>query len=172
MAHELPLAVARKVDAALRQLDRIPLNGNAPSFDMAQLSASLASRLNTPSFLIGLGNCCWCDAGEISQELGTNVVSVGIVAAPLDGTAVWLMNREDMAHLTSWLMNGKTRGGAISSEALQEGFYRYIAAEAIDALQDTEPLKNFSLKISEENAIVEKQGYCIDIELSYNKKSC
>jgi len=172
MTHELPLAWARKVDNALRELDRIPLYGNAPRFDISQISSLIATHYGAPSLSVELGECSWCAAGEVKEGLGSNVVSLGIGIAPLAGEVIWLMGREDVAHLTSWLMNGKTRSKAISSEVLQEGFYRYLALEALDALQGLEPLKSFSLKISDEGGSLEKNAYCIDVKLSYEQRSC
>jgi len=172
MTHELPLAWARKVDAALRQLDRIPLYGNAPHFDIQQLSSLIASCLGAPSLSIELGNSSWCEASEVKEGLGSDVVSLGISITPLAGEAIWMMGREDVGHLTSWLMSGKTRNRPLNSEVLQEGFYRYAAMEALDALQETEALKSFSLKINDEGEMLEKNAYCIDIKISYERRSC
>jgi flagellar motor switch protein FliN/FliY len=172
MTHEFPLAWARKVDAALRALDRIPLNGNAPRFDISQLSSLIASHFGAPSLSVELGDCSWCEAKEVKEGLGSNVVSLGISVTPLAGEVIWLMGRDDVAHLTSWLMNGKTRNRTISSEVLQEGFYRFLVLEALDALQGAEPFKNFSLKISDEETNIEKDAYCIDVKLSYEQRSC
>ncbi len=172
MTHELPLAWARKVDAALRQLDRALLNGNAPRFDIPELSSLIASHFGAPSLAVELGDCSWCEAGEVKEGLGSDVVSVGISVTPLSGEVIWLMGRDDVAHITSWLMNGKTRGRPISSEVLQEGFYRYLVIEALDALQGLEPLKSFSLKINDNEENLEKNAYCIDVKLSYERRSC
>lgn len=172
MTHELPLAWARKVDAALLQIDQTLLCGNAPRFDISQLSSLIAAHFDAPSLSVELGDCSWCAAGEIKEGLGSNVISLGISVTPLAGEVIWLMGRDDVAHLTSWLMNGKTRNRAISSEVLQEGFYRYLAIEALDALQGAEPLKNFSLKISDEGEMLEKNAYCIDVKLTFEKRSC
>jgi len=172
MTHELPLAWARKVDAALRQLDKIPLNGNAPRFDILQISSLIASHFDAPSLSVELGDCSWCGAGEVKEGLGSNVVSLGISVTPLAGEVIWLMGRDDVAHLTSWLMNGKTRARPISSEVLQEGFYRYLALEALDALQSLDSLKSFSLKICDDEESLDKNAYCIDVKLSYERSSC
>jgi flagellar motor switch protein FliN len=172
MTNELPLAWARKVDAALRQLDRALLNGNAPRFDIPELSSLIASHFGAPSLTVELGDCSWCEAGEVKEGLGSDVVSVGISVTPLAGEVIWLMGRDDVAHITSWLMNGKTRGRPISSEVLQEGFYRYLVIEALDALQGLEPLKSFSLKINDNEENLEKNAYCIDVKLSYERRSC
>jgi flagellar motor switch protein FliN/FliY len=172
MAHEFPLAWARRIDAALCQVDRIPLFGNAPPFDMHRISSLIAEHFGSPSLSVEIGDRSWCEESEIKEGLGSNVVSLGISATPLAGEAVWLMGREDIAHLTSFLMSGKTRGRPSGSEILQEGFYRYLALEALDALHEVEPLKNFSLKISDEGGAIEKQAYCIDVKLSFEKRSC
>jgi flagellar motor switch protein FliN len=172
MTHELPLAWARKVDHALRQLDRIGLYGNAPRFDMNQLSSLIAACFDAPALSVELGDCSWCEAGEVKEGLGSNVVSLGIGVSPLAGEVIWLMGRDDVAHLASWLIHGKARGKTISSEVLQEGFYRYLALQALDALHAIEPLKSFSLKINDEGGNLDKNAYCIDVKISFEQRSC
>ena len=172
MKNELPLAWARKVDAALQQLDKIPLNGNAPRFDIERMSGAIASHFGSPSLSVEINDCSWKEATKVKEGLGSNVLNLGIAITPLAGEAVWLMGREDIARLTSWLMNGKARGRAISSEILQEGFYRYLALEALDALQGFEPLKHFTMKLSEEGDFTAEDAYCIDVKISIEQRSC
>lgn len=165
------LAFARKIDTALRELDKIPLHGNAPRFDVQEISSKVSQEWSAPSLSLEMGECCWRTGKEIKKGLGSNVMSLEISLSPLAGEIGWLMDRADVARLTSFLMNGKTRH-PISSEILQEGFYRYLATKALDALQGLEPLKGFTLKINDDGESTIDNAYCIDVELSVDKLSC
>lgn len=172
MTNEPPFAWARKVDDSLRELDQIPLTGNAPKIDIHQISEAIASRFQTPAFSIELGDCSWCEEDEIKEGLGSDVISLGVSITPLVGDIIWMMGREDMAHLTTWQMFGKTRSRTIHSEVLQEGFYRYLVVEALDAIQEIEPFNAFSIKINEGAIVPDKAAYCIDVRLRFEKRSC
>ena len=172
MKTELPFSLVRKIDSALIQLDKIPLSGNAPHFDIEQISSLVASHLGSPSLKIEIEDCSWREPAKIKESLGSSVLSLGIAFTPLAGLAIWLMGREDLAHLTSYLMNGEKHAITINSEILQEGFYRYLALQTLDALQGLEPFKDFTLKLSEENDFTTEDAYCIDIKISFDRCSC
>lgn len=171
MTNGLPLAWARKIDDALRRLDKIPLYGNAPGLDIGSVSSAIAAGLNAP-LSVGVGESSWREGKKICAGLGSNTVRLSLSLSPLSGNAIWIMGREDIARITSWLMNGKTRAKSISSEILQEGFYRYLVLEALDALQAVDPITAFSMKISDESEEISESAYCIDVKLSYEKRSC
>jgi type III secretion system YscQ/HrcQ family protein len=164
-------AWARKVDAALWQLDKVPLAGNAPVLNFHRISEAIATYFQSSGLSIDRGDCSWCETSVMKEELGSNVISINITVAPLSGSLVWLMGREDVGHLADGLMCGKIRKSMAQSEVLQEGFYRYLVIQALDALQQIEPLQNFSLRINDDAGFDAKTAYCIDIKLSYEKRS-
>lgn len=169
MSDNPPFAWLRKVDQALLQLDQIPLFGYAPQFDVDLIASMMASHLNTPSLKIETSDCGWRTEKKILAGLGSNIFSLGISVSPLAGNAIWMIGREDIARITGLMMNGKTRSKALSSEILQEGFYRYLILEALDSLQSLEPLKEFSLKMNEEPESSLEKAYCIDVKISIDQ---
>ncbi|MBF8263122.1 MAG: FliMN protein [Parachlamydiales bacterium] len=171
MTNGLPLAWARKVDDALRRLDKIPLYGNAPRLDISRISSAIKAQFGAP-LSIETGEGTWREEKKIKESLGSDVMSLSVSISPLSGNAIWMMGREDVARMTSWLMNGKSRTRTINSEILQEGFYRFLALEALAALQTIEPITTFSLKINEESEESIENAYCIDIKLSFEHGSC
>lgn len=162
----------RKVDDALFALDRIPLYGNAPRFDFHKISSLLSSHFGISGLTIELGECSWRDSSSLTEGLGPNLLPLGAILTPLSGEAVWLMSREDVAHLTSWLLNGKTKGRGVSSEILQEGFYRYLALNALDVLHSASPLKDLSLKLDDEASLPQETCWAADIKLTFDQKTC
>jgi flagellar motor switch protein FliN len=165
-----PLAWVRKVDAALQMLDKIPLYGNAPRFDIDKISQLIASHFS-PGLSIEIDDCSWRETAQIKEGLGSNAMMLNLAISPIGGDAIWIMDSSDVARLTSFLMNGKTRGKSISSEILQEGFYRYLVLQALDVLQGVEPLKQLTLKISDESSPLAENAYCIDVKISYDERA-
>jgi type III secretion system YscQ/HrcQ family protein len=149
-----PLAWVRRIAAELPELNPIPLFGNAPSFDWTGFSL----------FPIHPKEQCWREASEIAKGLGADLLTLPVAVSPL-GTVFWIMSRVDMIKLTSSMMkSGK-------SEIVQEGFYRYLALEALNTIQGMEPLKELTLQLTEEEMPFEK-AFCIDITIKCETKSC
>ncbi len=162
----------RKIDEALAREDRIPLHGNAPRFDFQKISSAIASSFGVDGLSFELGECAWRNPSDLKDGLGSRLLTLGASLTPLSGSAIWIMERQDVAALASWLLNGKTKGRSVSSEILQEGFYRYLAIHALDALQSEEPLKELSLKLDDEAPLPQEPCWCADIRLSFEERTC
>lgn len=172
MQHRQPLHWVRKIDEALYAEDRIPLYGNARRFDFQKISSAISASFGVDRLTLEMGECSWRNPSDLKEGLGSQPLTLGVHLTPLSGEAIWIMAREDVAALTSWLLNGKAKGRSVTSEILQEGFYRYLAINALDALQSEEPLKEISLKLNEETALPEEPCWCADIRLSFDERTC
>ncbi len=165
-----PLAWVRRVVSEVPELNVIPLFGHAPFFDWHHLSSTLAARFGIPQLSIHSKEQKMREGAEIRKGLGTNLLTLPISISPL-GSAYWIMSREDMTKLTSWAMKPASKARALSSEILQEGFYRYLTLEALECIQGMEPFQPFSFQLSEEESSVDR-AFCIDIEIQFEAKSC
>jgi flagellar motor switch protein FliN/FliY len=164
--------VLRKIEPELKQLDQIPLFGKAPSFDWERFSSLAASRFGVQNFSIYPSNQEWRTSDSLCQGLGNNICILPIDLSPLKGTLYWMMTRKDIAKLTAWMLNGKEKPRAITSDILQEGFYRYLLLEAIDAASELDSLKSFTPILHEEAAISQENAFCIDVQIDFDNRSC
>jgi flagellar motor switch protein FliN/FliY len=164
-----PLAWIRRITEELPASSTIPLFGNAPPFDFHKLAKIIASHFSISHLAIHTKDFAEKDGSEIEKGLGKDILYLPIHISPL-GTVFWLMSREDVIKLTSWLMKKGGRARALSSELLQEGFYRYLAIEAMHCIQEMEPFKELTLQITEEETPSDKT-FCIDTEIDINHKS-
>lgn len=162
----------RKIAPYLSELDEIPLFGNAPEFDWARFSSLAASRFGVPKLSIQPKNQQWREPEKLRAGMGKNVLVLPIDMAPLGGTVYWMMAREDVSKITSWMLNGKSKTRALSSDILQEGFYRYLALEMMDAAQGVEPLGSFTPILHEEAMLPEESAFCIDVQIEFDHSSC
>lgn len=165
-----PLAWIRRIVTEIPELHVIPLFGNAPPFDWSHISHTLAARFGIPHLAIHSREQMWKEGEEIRKGLGTNPLTLPISISPL-GTVYWFMSREDMTKLTSWSMKPTAKARALSSEILQEGFYRYLLLETLECIQEMAQFQSFSFQLSEEEEFLER-AFCIDIEIKFENKSC
>jgi type III secretion system YscQ/HrcQ family protein len=164
-----PLSWIRKINALLPELNTIPLFGESPSFDWQKVSAKLASELGISQFNIQPKEQGWKEA-PLHVGLGSHLITIPITITPL-GVVFWMMSKEDMIKLTSWAMKMGAKPRALSSEILQEGFYRYLLIHTLDALQATAPFNDLTLTLSEEE-LTSDVAFCMDIEVQFENNSC
>lgn len=165
-----PLAWVKRIVGELPELNAIPLFGNAPPFDWSRFASLIASRFGIPHLAMRTKEQKWRTGFEIKKDLGTDLLFLPIALTPL-GTVFWIMSREDMIKLTSLVMKPGHKTHAMTSEILQEGFYRYLALEALHACGEIEPFQNITLQLCEEECPLDK-SFCIDVQIELENKSC
>ncbi len=170
MKNTFPLL--RKIGSEISELNEVPLFGTAPPFDWDRFSSLLASHFGISNLSLRPLNQEWNMPHQLLDGLGKNGVVFPIHLSALNGVVYWIMPPGDMGKLTSWMLNKKPRGRALTSEILQEGFYRYLLLEALDAVQNIEPLTQFTLTLHEEAPLPEERAFCVDVEMSFNESSC
>jgi flagellar motor switch protein FliN/FliY len=170
--HKPPFAWLKKISPELLELDSTPLFGKAPPFDWEKFSSLISSRFGVQPLTFRSLEQSWLESDALKQGLGPNLLVIPLIISPLQGEVFWIMSRKDVSKLTSWLLNGKTKGKAFSSELLQEGFYRYLLLEALDTLQEIEPMNAFTLHLNEEGEMPETRAFCIDIEINFDSSAC
>jgi flagellar motor switch protein FliN len=168
---QAPYSWIRKVADHVAEADRVPLYGNAPAFDWGTVSEKLAACFEMPVKL-GEKKQQWRSAEELKEGLGESCFVIPLRLSPLSGHAFWMMSREQMAKFTSWMLSGKANAQPLSSEILAEGFYRFLLLQTLNSLSETEPLQKFALSLAEEISLPHASAFCIDVELSFERRSC
>lgn len=172
MQSELPYFWLRKISSHLQEQDKIPLFGNTPAFDWARFSALAAARFSVPQLSLRKGSQQWLSTEELKEGMGDNILILPLKIGVLSGSAFWMMSKENIAKITSWMMNGQTKARPISSEILAEGFYRYLILQILDAASGIEPFQKLSILLSESSAMPETDAFCMDVEIDFDKFSC
>jgi type III secretion system YscQ/HrcQ family protein len=143
-----PLAWIRRVASVAPELTQ------SPFFDWSQFTFSHLKFRPAP---------------ESHIKLGHDPMIIPIDLHPL-GPVFWLMSREDLSRLTSWLLKPEEKN-RISSELLQEGFYRFLLLQALEKLQSLPLFDTLTLKLGEEE-MPDETAHTLDVEISHNQKSC
>jgi flagellar motor switch protein FliN/FliY len=166
-----PLAWVRKIAHHLKACDEIPLLGKSPSVDLERLASLFASRFGLKTVSLQLEAQTWRTAEEIKEGLGDSILTVPFEAGPLEGRAFWMMSQENVEQLTAWLVNGKSTGKGLRSEALKEGFYRFVLLKITDTLSSCAPFNDFSFVVNEASLLPDTDTFCIDINLRFERRS-
>ncbi len=164
-----PLTWIRRIASELPELNTIPLFGNSPPFDWNHFSSLLSSRLGLPKLKLQPRNQEWRESSIVNKGMGSQPSILQLALSPV-GIIYWIMSKEDVTKLTSWLMKPTGKSRANLSEILQEGFYRYLSLETLDLLQGLEPFQTLTLQATEEESSFDK-AFCIDVEIDLDQKS-
>lgn len=166
-----PLPWVRRIAQVVPELNQIPLFGKAPPFDWHHFTSALMDSLSISGLEIRKEEQDWREGGEIRKGLGRELISLSVSVAPL-GHVLWMMSYEDAAKLGSWIMKPGSKTKSLTSEVLQEGFYRYLLLECLNVVQEMEPFQGLSLHVGEEEELVD-MAFCIDVEIKMDhRRSC
>jgi flagellar motor switch protein FliN/FliY len=172
---EAPYFWIRKIESHLQQHDDIPLFGLTPDFDWAHFSSALAARLGVQDLTITNKQQQWRSPADLTEGLGghgENIVTLPLQIGSFSGSAFWMMPKESIAKLTSWMMHGQTKSRPIASEILASGFYRYLILQTLDCANSEAPLQQLSILLNHPAPLPETDAFCIDINIEFNKLTC
>jgi len=156
-----------KVSPQIEELNQIPLFGSAPSFDWQSLSDELKKRLEIETVSLRKLSQKWRESESLGEGLGADVMTFPIDIPSLSGTVYWMMARQDIQKLTSFMLSREGEPKPSISPILAEGFYRYLLLEALGAACQIEPLKTFTPILRERSERPNETAFCVDIELGF-----
>lgn len=164
-----PFSWIRKIAAEFSGLDAVPLFGNTAPFDWSHL-ASLLSSCFQGEVTLRPSHQEWKNPSEIKKGLGSNPFLSAVSVMPLGLPLFWAMPRADMDKFTSGMLYEKGKGK--TSEIIREGFYQYLLLEALDSLQQIEPLQKLTFQLEEEASFPDEACFCVDLEVQMDDKTC
>lgn len=157
------------LDWMKRLLDTIPELKKAPLLDWEKLAHSLSARLQIPNLRLHTKNQQMQEGALIYKGIGTDFTTLQIALSQI-GTIYWIMSKQDISRLTLALMRPFSKSRAPLSDILQEGFYRYLALESLDAIQNLDPFQTLTLQLTEEESVVD-QAFCTDVTIDIDEKT-
>jgi|SRR3984957_9117885 len=165
-----PLHWIKEVQSALIDAKQIPMHGFAPAFPWEEFSEKVASSLQIPELRIAPKTTQILAGNQITNGLGAHFVSIALEMMPLNGQLFWLMGKEDVAKLST-LMLSPSNGKGFSSPKFQEGFYYFLATQALQALNTLKPLKDLTPRMGKTTPLPSEESVCIDIEIIHPKQT-
>ncbi|MDP1609210.1 MAG: type III secretion system cytoplasmic ring protein SctQ [Chlamydiales bacterium] len=162
----------KKISPEIQELNQVPLLGSAPPFDWQKFSSLLTESLGAQPLSIYPTNPGWRTKEELTLGLGQDLVVLSVDLTPLGASAYWLMSRQDISKLTSLLFSKESNDSLLSSDLLQEGFYRYVLLQILDAATSIDPLQTFTPILHEEAPLPEDKAFCMDLVLQCGAQAC
>lgn len=165
---EAPLYWVKQIQNALIEAKAIPLSGSAPPFPWEALSQKMAAYLQAPELKIHARSTQFLSPDAISSGLGVGYIAIAIELTPLSGQVYWLMGKEDIAKLTALALVSNGNKG-FSSSKFQEGFYYFLATQALASIDGLRAFKDLSPKMGKFSSLPHEEALCIDVELHHPK---
>lgn len=159
-----PLSWVSQIQSTLIDTAAIPLSGSLPDFPWEEGSRSIANLLGDPECTISTGKVSFLKENEVSSGFGSSFFSVALELTPLPGQLFWIMGKQEVAELTALTLTSSHKG--FSSPKLQEGFYYYLATQAVLAIDTLKCFGDLSLKIAKPALPPQEEALCIDVAIS------
>lgn len=171
-----PLDWIREINAALVALDEKPQFGVPAPFDWENLERGLQEVLQKPQLKIKQNASEWIVSNQLLKGLGENPLSLPIEWSPLHTPAFFVMDEQTLKNLISELFSSEESASFFYESHLAEGFYHYLAAEAlylIEKQQFASPLTpRIGADLEEMHQVIgEESCFATDLCLSINGKN-
>lgn len=160
-----------KISPALRDLDMIPLLGHAPAIDWETICQTLEQNFELKDINITFRETAWKASEEIGRDFGSQTNIVPLHITPLEGHLFWVMSNRDIQKLSCWVLTKEKQSPALQTMNLQEGFYRYLTLEALDAIFSHPPLNHLTPQIAPLTTSKEEM-LCFDVEIEHGEEVC
>lgn len=163
----VPYAWLKTLAPTLLELDEVPLFGNTPHFPWEQFSSFFSTYFEVNELSIEPGELRWRTHEELFIGLEENLDPVNISVSALDGNVTWLMGQRDISLAMSALLTKNMDPTLqVIDLDLQEGFYEFLAIEAIHILSQIEFDKTLTPHILKDKALPSGPALCLDVKIS------
>lgn len=161
----------KRLEPAMQQLNISPLLGHSPSIDWQAVCQKLSKTLHIADLSITTTNTEWKASQSLLEGFGQNPFVLPIHITPLEGELHWVMSSRDIQKVAGWAFTKDHQSVALQTFTLQEGFYRYLALEALDAIFSNQPLTGLTPQLIAEGQRNE-DILCFDIEIKTANDAC
>lgn len=162
----------KQIPSALLQLDSTPLVGFAPPFPWTQFSDSLKVLFQLPSLTIKPADALqWRLEPDLLSGLGDRPVPLQISETTTGGYLCWVMAEQDIASLMTLLLSQQATPSAVIDPDFMQGFYHFIALEALNTISQIDYDHSLSLHIVSHAQMPKEAALCLDILFSIGEKS-
>jgi len=161
-----PYPWLKTVEAFLLETQQIPLWGNLAPFPWESCSKVLQEALQVKHLDISSSTTEWLSSEELGKGLGEDLFVLSIELSPLKETVYWIMPKEDISKLTSYVLSQDSVTKGFFDPRLKEGFYRFLALHAASAIDELNVWKEFSVKVGAPSALPKEGALCTDVRIA------
>jgi flagellar motor switch protein FliN/FliY len=157
----------RQIPGELYKLDEKPLLGFPPEFPWTAFSSGLANSLQCKDLSVKAIGTQWRAENELFFGLSDRLKTIALSVAPLDGFVWWSMPEQACVHVMHALLGKSSKDISIpADEEFFKAFYKFVAAEAINAFTRVEFDNKLALSVLKETTLPNQTCLCIDIGIT------
>ncbi len=165
-----PLNWIQEIHQAVMEAKQIPLHGFSPVFPWEEISQRIAALFETEQLKMYPRGTQFLTGNAITEGFGAGFISIALEMAPLPGQVFWIMAKDDVARITALaLIPGNGKG--FSSQKFQEGFYYFLATQALQIVNSLKTFGDLAPKIGTAGALPHEESLCIDVEIKDSKQA-
>lgn len=155
----------REIKPSLKQLDAIPLTGNAPPFPWKDFSQRLSQAFDRQDIKIIPGEIGWRAKEDLYEGLGASPLPLRISIPSIKGEVCWLISQEEIPLLAALLLTKETHPLPLHDPAFTESFYRFATLEILYHLGEILSPQSLSPALSIQTMGPDEDALCWDISI-------
>ena len=160
----------KTINRALYDLDETPLFRPLNGFNLDEIANSIKETFGLSKLKIDIFNTEWKEVEEIEDGFGEDIIYTPLQAIPLMTPIYFLMNKNDIEKLTSFLISEKQNVEDSTSDIFKESFYKYITLETLSILEEAFAKNELSLMLKEADSKPKEDCICYDIKIHFGSK--
>ena len=169
---KVPLDWIKKLDPKLLELDQVPLFGYPPEFPWDEFAETLSQSLDIESLTLKPSPLKWRAEKDLFKGISEPLVPFPISISSIEDQVTWLFSEGDLPFLLSSLISKDptTRLDALDHD-LQEGFFNFLALEALQAFSSVEFDKTLTPHLLQERTLPAGDCLCMDVAIKLYKQT-
>ncbi|MCP5506463.1 MAG: type III secretion system cytoplasmic ring protein SctQ [Chlamydiales bacterium] len=156
----------RKVETLVAGEVDVPMWGSIPAFPWKAFAKEISTALEMKPLKISAGTAEWKKGGSILTGMGRSPLQLAIELSPLKGSFSLVFPSEDFAKISSWAIHPDAENTGFSDPYLQKGFFRFLCAEGIEAIERLQTFPGLAPKLID-MPLAKEDAYCIDIAFEH-----
>lgn len=164
----IPYDWLRRLQPELLRLDDIPLMGNPPLFPWESFTKYLRQLFEYDSLQITPGEYHWREKEHLFSDLKGSLVYTNFGLPTFDGNITWVFPEADIPHLMVLLLEKEANLSVQDiTKDYQDGFYRFLAVEILNAFSEVEFDKTLTPHLLSGGEAPNAHSLCLDISFSF-----
>lgn len=158
---EVPDNWLQKIERALLESKELPALEEGYNFPWTECASAISSSLELKDLKLSTTSSGWKPQEQSLLGLGEHPILLGVELPPISGSMIWALSSEDAAALTFYFLPQE----GFSDPKFQEGFYRFLMLQVIQAIDHAKLFKGSSLHLLMEATPPQEESLCVEIAI-------
>lgn len=169
-AATVPYDWIKEMPRSLLERDGVPLFGHAPPFPWDLFQKNINNLFQTENLSLHPRAAEWRSPQELTEGIDQPVI-LSFNVEPMSGPVYWLLSKNDVSCLMSWLLtHSTTPAKTIQEPSFQEGFYQFLAIECCHLISISQFDKTLTPKLIAEQPLPDATLLSIDVGIGYQNQ--